>query len=97
MTRTRATMFLQGCKIKDQVASLKKLVACAVRYVTYLKTCFFAVRLGLPFPIHLAQKLAEEMDSHVKGDGMLYVPLRGLHLVDFRGEKVLGHAQIGSL
>lgn len=41
MTRTRATIFLQGCKIKDQVASLKKLVASAIRYVTYLKTFFF--------------------------------------------------------
>lgn len=91
MTRTRATIFLQGCKIKDQVASLKKLVACAIRYVTYLKTFRPSV------PHSSGTELAEEMDSHVKGNGMLYVQLRGLHLVALRGKKVLGHTQIGSL
>lgn len=87
MTRPRATIFLQGCKIKDQVASLKKLVACAIRYVTYLKTFRPSV------PHSSGTELAEEMDSHVKGNGMLYVQ----HLVAFRGKKVLGHTQIGSL
>lgn len=94
----RTTIFLQGCKIKDQVASgNKKLVACAIRYVTYLKTGLFAAHLGLPFPCDLVQKLVGEMDSHVKGDGTLFVPLRSLHLVAFRGKKVLGHTWIGSL